>query len=54
MTSSTGATRLRGKGNIGPQNYEIPPEVDLDRYSTVVIWFVRFSVAFGAVELMAT
>ena len=26
------------KGNIGPQNYEIPTEVDLGRYSTVVIW----------------
>jgi len=42
------------KGNIGPQNYEIPPDVDLDRYSTVVIWCVRFAVAFGAAELMAT
>ena len=38
-------------GNIGPQNYEIPPDVDLDRFSTVVIWCVRFSVAFGAAEL---
>lgn len=36
------------KGNIGSQNYEIPAEVDIDRYSTVVIWCVRFSVAFGA------
>lgn len=39
------------KGNVGPQNYEIPPGVDLGRYSTVVIWCVRFSVAFGAAEL---
>jgi Electron transfer DM13 len=39
------------KGNIGDQNYEIPPGVDLDRYSTVVIWCVRFTVAFGAAEL---
>ena len=39
------------KGNIGPQNYELPVEVDLDRYSTVVIWCVRFGVAFGAAEL---
>lgn len=39
------------KGNIGDQNYEIPDEVDLDRYSTVVIWCVRFSVAFGAAPL---
>ena len=41
------------KGNIGPQNYEIPEGVDLSRYRTVVIWCVRFGVAFGAAELMA-
>ena len=39
------------KGNVGAQNYEIPPSVDLDRYSTVVIWCVRFSVAFGTAGL---
>jgi hypothetical protein len=39
------------KGNIGPQNYEIPLDADLDRYGTVVIWCVRFSVAFGAAPL---
>ncbi len=39
------------KGNVGAQNYEIPPSVDLDHYSTVVIWCVRFSVAFGAAGL---
>jgi hypothetical protein len=39
------------KGNIGPQNYEIPLDSDLERYSTVVIWCVRFSVAFGAAPL---
>ena len=36
------------KGNIGDQNYEIPDDVDLERYRTVVVWCVRFSVAFGA------
>lgn len=41
------------KGNIGPQNYEIPEDVDLSRFRTVVIWCVRFGVAFGAAELMA-
>ena len=40
------------KGNIGSQNYEIPADVDLDRYTTVVIWCVRFGVAFGAAELL--
>lgn len=39
------------KGNVGPQNYEIGADVDLDRYSTVVIWCVRFGVAFGAADL---
>ena len=39
------------KGNIGSQNYEIPPEVDLDIYDTVVIWCVRFGVAFAAADL---
>jgi len=41
------------KGNIGPQNYEIPIDVDLDRYDTVVIWCVRFGVAFAAADLAA-
>ncbi len=39
------------KGNIGPQNYEIPADVDLDLYNTVVIWCVRFGVAFNAADL---
>ena len=42
------------KGNIGSQNYEIPADVDLDTYSTVVIWCVRFSVIFGAADLAAS
>lgn len=41
------------KGNIGDQNYEIPDGVDLSRYRTVVIWCVRFGVAFGAAGLEA-
>jgi hypothetical protein len=39
------------KGNVGSQNYAIPAEVDLARYRTVVIWCVRFSVAFGTAGL---
>jgi hypothetical protein len=42
------------KGNIGDQNYEIPPEVDLERYDTVVVWCVRFGVAFTTADLVAT
>ena len=41
------------KGNVGAQNYEIPVGLDLDRYSTVAIWCVRFGVVFGAAELTA-
>ncbi len=39
------------KGNVGAQNYEIPAGLDLDHYSTVAIWCVRFGVVFGAAEL---
>ena len=30
---------------------EFSPDVDLDRDQSVVIWCVRFGVAFGAAEL---
>jgi hypothetical protein len=40
------------KGNIGDQNYEIPPEVDLSRFDTVVVWCVRFSTPFTAADLV--
>jgi hypothetical protein len=39
------------KGNVGDQNYEIPAGVDLDRYDRVVVWCVRFGVAFGGADL---
>ena len=39
------------KGNVGDQNYEVPPGVDVGRYDSVVIWCVRFTVAFGAAGL---
>jgi len=42
------------KGNIGDQNYEIPPEVDLARFDTVVVWCVRFSTPFTAADLVPT
>ena len=42
------------KGNVGSQNYEIPAGLDLDHYSTVAIWCVRFGVVFGAAELIAS
>jgi hypothetical protein len=42
------------KGNIGDQNYEIPPHVDLTVHDTVVIWCVRFSSPFGEATLTPT
>ena len=39
------------KGNIGAQNYAVG-HVDLDRYSTVSVWCVRFRVVFGTAQLM--
>lgn len=39
------------KGNIGDQNYEVPADVDVSEYSTVVVWCRRFAVAFGAADL---
>jgi hypothetical protein len=41
------------RGNIGDQNYEIPPDVDLSVYDTVVVWCVRFSTGFTAADLVA-
>lgn len=39
------------RGNIGDQNYELPQGIDLNTYSEVSIWCVRFSVGFGSAQL---
>lgn len=39
------------KGNRGNQQYELPGDVDLNRYSTVVIWCRAFSVLFARAPL---
>jgi hypothetical protein len=39
------------KGNIGSQNYELPAEVDIDRYRTTIVWCKRFSVGFATAQL---
>jgi hypothetical protein len=39
------------KGNRGNQQYELPPGLDLERYSTVVIWCRAFSVNFARAPL---
>lgn len=40
------------KGTKGDQNYEIPADVELERFSSMSIWCVRFAVSFGAAELV--
>jgi hypothetical protein len=39
------------KGNVGNQQYELPDDLDLARYSTVVIWCRAFSVLFARAPL---
>jgi hypothetical protein len=39
------------KGNKGNQQYELPRGLDLERYSTVVIWCRAFSVNFARAPL---
>ena len=41
------------KGNQGNQNYRIPADTDLTDLTSVSIWCDRFSVSFGAAELVA-
>ena len=39
------------KGNVGNQNYVVPPGTDLESLTSVSIWCARFSVSFGAADL---
>jgi hypothetical protein len=39
------------KGNIGDQNYDIPADLDLSAFDSVVIWCVPFRVPFSAAPL---
>ena len=39
------------KGNKGNQQYELPRDIDLGRYTTVVIWCRAFSVNFARAPL---
>lgn len=39
------------KGTKGNQNYNIPADANLDMFSSMSIWCVRFAVSFGAAEL---
>jgi hypothetical protein len=41
------------KGNIGNQNYELPDDVDLSQYKSVVIWCRAFNIVFGYAALQS-
>lgn len=41
----------RLKGNVGGQNYEIPSNIDISKYSEAWIWCKAFSVDFAKAEL---
>ncbi len=41
----------RLKGNQGNQNYELPVDLDLDKYHSVVIWCRAFNIVFGYATL---
>jgi hypothetical protein len=41
------------KGNKGDQNYDIPANVDLNKFKNVTIWCARFGVNFGTAPLTA-
>lgn len=42
------------KGNIGDQNYELPADLDVSQYRSVVIYCKRFGVVFSTAELIAS
>ena len=39
------------KGNRGDQNYDLPADIDLSQYKSVVIWCRTFNVVFGYATL---
>jgi hypothetical protein len=39
------------KGNVGDQNYDVPANVDLQKYRAAVVWCHRFGVNFGTAPL---
>ena len=42
------------KGNIGDQNYELPDDLDLNIYRSVIIWCKRFGVNFAVAPLKSS
>ena len=42
------------KGTKGDQNYDLPSDLDLNKYGAVTVWCKRFGVNFGTAPLMDT
>ena len=42
------------KGNVGNQNYEIPADVDLSEYNSIVIYCMPFHVVFSTATLASS
>ncbi|MCP4333110.1 MAG: DM13 domain-containing protein, partial [Gammaproteobacteria bacterium] len=42
------------KGNIGNQNYAVPPGTNIAEYQSVVIWCELFGVLFSPAALTQT
>ncbi|MEA2000806.1 MAG: DM13 domain-containing protein, partial [Actinomycetota bacterium] len=40
------------KGNVGGQNYELPPEYDPELHQFVLIWCLRFATPFAGAPLL--
>lgn len=43
----------RLKGNVGDQNYELPADLDLGRFMSIVIFCRQFNVVFSTAPLVA-
>lgn len=41
------------KGNVGNQNYELPDDVNLEDYKSIVIYCVPFQVVFSSADISA-
>ena len=39
------------KGNVGDQNYSVPPGTEIGDYPSVVIWCEQFGVLFSAADM---
>lgn len=52
MPTSEGINLGKLKGNTGNQNYLLPEDIDLTRYSRVVIWCRAFDADFGTGDLL--